>query len=175
MALHASSIQTLREFVRDHRFDFGCHPRAREHERRGFVMGALLTEDEIGVARDNDLDVEVLYSDVPSEIAADTTVSKVDRFEDGAIAPQGLGSQNSGEGGTHVPGGIMNPTEIGTAIKGLVNTRRRPSSPRAVAQELDHLLEGRAVLPVDRTDADHAAGDRADVVLVLVIGQPADR
>jgi hypothetical protein len=44
-----------------------------------------------------------------------------------------------------------------------------------VREEADHLLEGRAVLPVDRTHADDPGGAGADGVLGLVVGQLGDR
>src|SRR6188472_941143 len=44
-----------------------------------------------------------------------------------------------------------------------------------MTEEADHLLEGRAVLPVDRPYADDTAGVGADVVLGLVVGELADR
>ena len=61
--------------------------------------------------------------------------------------------------GPHLP--VLTFPQNDTAV-GAVTIR--PSSP---AGEVDHLLEGRAVLPVDRPDTDHAGGVGADVVLGL--------
>src|SRR5438270_397112 len=48
-------------------------------------------------------------------------------------------------------------------------------SPPSMPGEVDDLLEGRPVLPVQRPGADDAGGDRRDVVKALVVGQLVDR
>jgi len=118
--IHSSDIESLRELVRTRAYDFGCRAQAIPNDdRRAYFTPALLTRDEYEEVREDGFDVDILFEGIPGDRTASATIGDGDRFEGGARAPQGLGSQ--GEGATHVEGGIMNVDEIGSAVKGLVN------------------------------------------------------
>jgi murein tripeptide amidase MpaA len=119
IAIYAENIESLREIVRTHSLDFGCHPHAKRDEMGKYFISAIVNPEELEQLRDENLDVEILFDQVTDDRSARTTVAQGDRFEGGRIPPQGLGSRSS-ERDDEI-GSIMNVDEINAAIEGLVN------------------------------------------------------
>jgi hypothetical protein len=117
-AIRATDIEALYELVRTHNLDFGCRARARQNDQGQYETVAFLTHEELDVLRKEDLplEIEVISDGLAEDRWAERTVGQGDRFANGSIPPQGLGTNPEQD-----LGGIMNPDEINSAIEGLVN------------------------------------------------------
>src|SRR5215213_3617201 len=119
IAVYASNLKSLREIVRTYPLDYGCRPHAVSDPTGRYYTIALVSEAEMDRLRGKDLDVRYLFDQVSGDRTAEATIGKGDRFNEGRIPPQGVGTQ------PNVPdddlGPILNADEINSAIQGLAN------------------------------------------------------
>jgi hypothetical protein len=119
VAIHSSSLRTLREIVRDHPLDYGCRCHAMTDQAGGYFITALVSKLEREALRYRGLDIRDLFDQTGGERSAKATIGKGDRFKGGKRAPQGVGSRRDARDSELGP--IMNPDEINSAVEGLVN------------------------------------------------------
>ena len=84
--------------------------------------------------RDKGLEIRDLFDQTSGERTAKATIGKGDRFKNGRIPPQGVGSRPDGHDSDIGP--IMNADEIDSALQGLVNEYGIPTFdvPNATAE-----------------------------------------
>ena len=58
VTIHSENIDTLRELVQTHDYDYGCRPFAVPDPRRGLALGALLTAEQLKTLLAEGFDVQ---------------------------------------------------------------------------------------------------------------------
>jgi murein tripeptide amidase MpaA len=119
VAIYAADLESLREIVRTYPLDYGCRPHALSDATGAYYTTALVSARERDLLRTKDLHIRDLFDLISGDRTAKATIGKGDRFKDGRIPPQGIGSRPDARDDDLGP--IMNADEINSAIEGLVN------------------------------------------------------
>lgn len=115
--IYATDIEILRELVQTHAYDFGCRPHCFTAGDGVYMTPAFVTNEQFGQLQNENFNMQVIEYGIPAERMSEATVGVGDRFEGGQIAPLGLGF---GDRNNADLGGIMNASEIGSALDGLM-------------------------------------------------------
>ena len=114
----APSIAHFQDIIRNETFDFGCRPAALPTED-GFKLHAFLTEEQIDHFIKEYGSTELsLHRSVVKRQEDTAPIGAGDRFNNGTIAPLGLGTKEAGA----TISTLLTVGEISSAVKGLVNT-----------------------------------------------------
>jgi murein tripeptide amidase MpaA len=116
VAIRAADIETLHTLVQTMPLDYGCRPMVRPTGDGRVETVAYATPSQLDNVRSADYEVVVISPAVSADRAATHVIGSGDRFQGGALVPQGLGSNPDLD-----LGGILNAEEINSAITGLVN------------------------------------------------------
>lgn len=117
--IHAADIETLRELVGTHPYDFGCRPHVFPVRDGMYMTPAFVTHDQFSQLQNENFDVQVKEQGIPVERRSESTVGIGDRFKGGNIIPRGMGTRGVLNEDLDV-GRIMNADEIASAMITLV-------------------------------------------------------